>query len=190
MTNQDESNVSSSNELGIKRLIQEAVSDLLVEREKKSEPAHKAELEFEKKKRESLERKLNELIDENSRNKAIAEAMERETAVKSELQRLGVQKLDLAFKVVKDDIYRSPEGQIQAKSREGAVGLGDYLKKFLDENPELLPARNLSGSGAVGGSKQPAASSIDLDSIRPGMSQEEMARVRREIARVAGILND
>ena len=193
MTNQAETNVNDSPDLNVKKLVAEAVGDLLSERDAKAEPAHRAELEVERKKRESLERKLNELIEENNRNRALAEAMERETKVKTELQRLGVQKVDLAFKAIKDDVVRTQEGQIQAKGKDGVVGLGDYLKTFLEENPELLPARNLGGSGTAPGSKQSgsnSSSSIDLDSIRPGMSQEEMARVRREIARLAGHINE
>ena len=53
------------------------------------------------------------------------------------------------------------------------------------ENPELLPARLAGGSGASGAQKVPPGGGVDLDKIRPGMSPEEMERVRQEIARVA-----
>jgi hypothetical protein len=36
------------------------------------------------------------------------------------------------------------------------------------------------------GSKAPAASAgVDIDKIRPGMSEDELAKVRQEISRVA-----
>ncbi|MCX6622017.1 MAG: hypothetical protein NTY38_13300, partial [Acidobacteria bacterium] len=53
-------------------------------------------------------------------------------------------------------------------------------------NPELLPARIAGGSGAQAASRSAGAqSAVDLDKIRPGMSSDEMERVRQEIARVA-----
>ena len=63
----------------------------------------------------------------------------------------------------------------------------EFLKKFVGENPELLPARVAGGSGASGGARGSGGSTgaVDIDKIRPGMSAEEMDRVRQEIARVA-----
>ncbi len=69
---------------------------------------------------------------------------------------------------------------------QGGEELRDYLTTFVNENPELLPARLTGGSGASSSSRVPGGSEgIDLASIRPGMSAEEMDRVRREVARVA-----
>jgi hypothetical protein len=48
-----------------------------------------------------------------------------------------------------------------------------------------MPARIAGGSGASAGQKSGAGGGFDLDKIRPGMSAEEMERVRQEIARVA-----
>jgi hypothetical protein len=86
-----------------------------------------------------------------------------------------VAKLDLAYKAVKDDVPRD-NGEMKA-----------YLEKFVGENPELLPARVAGGSGASAGSRGSGAGAVavDIDRIRPGMSAEEMDRVRQEIARVA-----
>jgi hypothetical protein len=158
---------------------------------KKTEPAYKAELEEERRKRESMEKRLNELVEENRRSKARAETMERETLIRGELQRLGVAKVDLAFKAVKDDIHREADGTLLARGTEGTVPVQEFLRKFVDDNPELLPARNLGGSGtSSSGRNSQSSPGIDLDSIRPGMSKEELARVRREIARVAGLMVD
>ena len=49
-------------------------------------------------------------------------------------------------------------------------------------------ARISGGSGVTSGQKAPPppnAPSVDLDRIKPGMSREEMERVRQEIIRVA-----
>jgi len=50
-----------------------------------------------------------------------------------------------------------------------------------------LPARISGGSGVTPGHKAPAdrPASFDIDRIRPGMSREEMDRVRQEIVRLA-----
>ena len=137
------------------------------------EEFRKTELEDERKKREGLEQRVSELAAENARSRAAAEEAERGLAVRTELQRLGVAKVDLAYRAVRDDV-RSLE----------AAEIREYLAKFVGENPELLPARITGGSGASPGHRSGSAA-VDLDKIRPGMSGEEFERVRQEIARVA-----
>jgi hypothetical protein len=130
------------------------------------------------KRTESLEKRVNELIAEN-------QEAQRSSAIRTELQRLGVAKIELAYKAVKDDVYRSEDGRLLA---QGGEELRDYLTSFVNENPELLPARLTGGSGASASQRSSAGGAgegIDLASIRPGMSAEEMDRVRREVARVA-----
>ncbi len=63
----------------------------------------------------------------------------------------------------------------------------EYLNSFVNENPEFLPARIAGGSGIAASFKAPASGgeAVTLDRIRPGMSAEEMQRVREEIVRVA-----
>ena len=82
----------------------------------KTEPAYKVELVEERKRREQLERRLNELVDENRRSREMAEEMERASSIRAELQRLGVTKVDLAFKAVKEDIQRNSDGRLIAKT--------------------------------------------------------------------------
>ena len=59
-------------------------------------------MQEERKRREQLERRLNELVEENKRSRQMAEEAERSAAIRAELQRLGVAKVDLAFKAVQD----------------------------------------------------------------------------------------
>jgi hypothetical protein len=149
---------------------------------------YKAELAEERKRRENLEHRMNELIDENNRSRARAEEVERGSAIRTELQKLGVAKVDLAFRVVKDDVVRSEDGRLVARTERGDVGLRDYLTQFVNENPELLPARMSGGSGATAFTRNPPAapaSVLDVDAIRPGMSAEELDKIRQEISRVA-----
>jgi hypothetical protein len=97
-----------------------------------------------------------------------------------------VAKVDLAFRAIKDDIARGEDGRLVARTATGEMALGEYLKRFVDDNPELLPARMSGGSGASPTGRTVAGSSrVDLDRIKPGMSAEELERVRQEIARVA-----
>ena len=130
---------------------------------------------------------MNELVQENLRSRKMAEEAERNSTIRAELQRLGVAKVDLAFKAVKDDVQRTEDGRLVGTSENGALSLRDYLTHFVNENPEFLPARNLGGSGATSGPRgtSAASSSVDLDKIKPGMSPEELERVRQEIARIA-----
>jgi hypothetical protein len=137
----------------------------------------------ERKLRESLEQRVNELAAENERSRRKAEEAEKNAAIRAELQRQGVVKLDLAYRAIKDDIQRGEDGRLLGP---GGAELPEYVGRFVQENPELLPARVSGGSGASRGQRSFAGEArVELESIRPGMSAEELERVREEIARVA-----
>lgn len=176
----------TNNNDDIRGIVRETIEEFVRKEQSKTEPAYKAELIEERKRREQLERRLDELVEENKRSRQIAEEADRSATIRSELQRMGVAKVDVAFKVVKDDVYRSDDGRLLAKGDQGDVSLKDYLSRFLNENPEFLPARIAGGSGAVSGPKPAAVSggATDLDKIKPGMSAEESERIRQEIVRI------
>ena len=143
----------------------------------------KTEIEEERRKRESLEQRVHELIAENQKAQAKAEEADRNAAVRAELQKHGVAKLDLAYRAIKDEIHRTEDGRFAGA---GGAELREHVERFVNENPELLPARLTGGSGAQAGQRTtPADMRVDIDKIRPGMSPEELDRVRKEIARVA-----
>lgn len=144
-----------------------------------------AELTEERQQRLTLEQKLNELIEETKQVKARAEESERNSAIRGALEQLGITKVDLAFRAIRDDIHRTDDGRLLAKGPSGDVEMTVYLKKFVEENPELLPARASGGSGTTVGSRTPETYRVDLDKIRPGMSAEELQRARSEIVRIA-----
>ena len=109
------------------------------------------ELAEERKRRESLELRVNELVTENQKARTQAEAADRSSDMaKAELQKLGVAKLDLAYKAVKDDVYRSEDGRLMG---QGGTDIREYLTTFVNENPELLPVRMSGGSGASSGQR-------------------------------------
>ena len=120
---------------------------------------------------------LDELAEERRRRESLekrVEEAERGSAIRAELQRLGVAKIELAYKAVRDEVPRD-SGEMK-----------NFLEQFVGENPELLPARLAGGSGASGGPRgNQASGAVDIERIRPGMSAEELDRVRQEIARVA-----
>ena len=81
------------------------------------------------------------------------------------------------------------DGRLVGRQDGEDVTIQNYLKQFVEENPELLPARITSGIGTAtirgGASGTSTPSNLDLDRIRPGMNPDELERVRQEIARVA-----
>lgn len=171
-------------------VIREAIEEFMKVQREATEPAYKAELLEERKRREALERRLNELVEENRKEKQLREAAERSATIRSELQRLGVSKVDLAYRAVKDDVYRAEDGRLVARTDQGEIGLREYLARFVHENPEFLPARVGGGSGTVE-APRPVVSgggTIELEKIRPGMSPEEAERAREEIVRIASQL--
>jgi hypothetical protein len=181
---QDGADVSAKG-FDVRGVIREAIAEFIRFEQTKSEPAHKAELMEERKKRESLERTVHDLIEENRKSRAVAEELDRGATIRTELQRLGVAKIDLAYKAVKDEIRRTEDGRLVAETTDGEVGAKEYLSRFVGENPELLPARVAGGSGATPVQRSPVGGTVDLNTIKPGMSSEDLARVREEIARVA-----
>lgn len=174
-------------EAEIQAIVRNALQEFVSQEQSKSEPAYKAELQEERKRREQLERRLNELVTENQRSQKMAEEANRSSAVRAELQRLGVAKIDLAFKAVQDGIVRAADGRLVGQTESGEVPVRDYLSAFVSENPEFLPARIAGGTGMTATLKASSGTgdSVDIERIRPGMSSEEMQRVREEIVRVA-----
>ena len=171
---------------GLRAVIRSVIDEFMQAEQVKTEPAYKTELIEERKRREQLEQRVNELIGENKRNKHLAEEADKQSVVRAELQRLGVAKLDLAFRAIRDDVRRKEDGRMVAKSDHGELPLREYLEQFVNDNPELLPARIAGGSGMEPVDRNgPAQRGIDLDKIRPGMDPEELDRVRKEISRIA-----
>jgi hypothetical protein len=168
----------------IQNLVQNAIQEFLRQQQASTEPAHRAELEDERRQRQEMERRLNELVEENKRSRKAAEEAERGAAIRTELQRLGVAKLDLAYKVVQDSIVRAADGRLIAKSDQGEMGMKEYLTTFVGENPEFLPAR-ISGGAGLGPTHRPtnAREGFDIEKIGPGMSAEDKERARQEILR-------
>ena len=171
----------------LRHMIRDVIQEFVKIQKSREEPAYKAELLEERKRREQLESRVNELIEENKRSRQRAEEIERSAAIRNELQRLGVTKIDLAFRAVKDDIVRAEDGSLIARTPHGETTMQEYLSAFVSENPELLPARVVGGSGAMSQARvQPVLpSNLDLDRIKPGMDPEEMQRMRQEIAKIA-----
>ena len=171
----------------IQGVVQQALQEFIRQQQAQSEPAYKTELLEERKRREQLERRLNEVIEENKRSRQAAAEAERGSAIRAELQRLGVAKVDLAFKAVQDAITRTEDGRLVAKLDGSETGIKEYLSGFVADNPEFLPARISGGSGITSSQKGVPVSTepIDLDKVRPGMSREDMERVRQEIVRLA-----
>ena len=170
----------------LRSIVRGVIEEFVQAERSKAEPAYKAELIDERKRREDLERRVNELVQENHASRQMAEEAERSASVRAELQRLGVAKVDLAYRAVKDDISRGDDGLLIAKTGLGELPARDYLVQFVQDNPELLPARIPGGSGMGAEPKLVGqAGGPDFERIRPGMSPEELERVREEVSRVA-----
>jgi len=187
MENMDEQSLAQAPqpEQDVRGVIRSVIEEFLTSERRKAEPAYKAELLEERRRREQLEHQVNDLVEENRKTKKQAEESDRSSQIRTELQKLGVAKVDLAHKAVKDDIQRTPDGMLVARTVEGELPLKEYLTKFVQENPEFLPARIAGGSGMTTAPRSSVTTGVELDAIRPGMSPEEMQRVREQIAQVA-----
>lgn len=174
-------------DIDVRQIITQAIDDYIRTQNKQSEPGYKTELLEERRRREQLEARLNSLVEENKQARAVAEEADRHSQIRQSLQKLGVHKLDLAFRAVKDDIVRSADGMLTTKSGDQR-GLDDFLAGFVQENPELLPPRISGGAGTPSRNQEALSLSgggIEMDRIKPGMNPEDLERVRQEIARLA-----
>lgn len=171
--------------IDVQAIVQQAVQEYMRQDTTRREPAYKAELQEEKKRREQLERRVNELVEENRRSRQMAEEAERSSNIRAELQKLGVSKVDLAYRTVQSDIFRDEDGRLMANTEQGQTSATEYLRHFVAENPEFLPARIVGGSGATNTHRSPVHSGVDLEKIGPGMSKEDLERARQEILQVA-----
>ena len=168
-------------------LVRKVIGEYVRRASEQEEPALKTKLAEERKRREKLEGALNELKEENRQTRQRAEQTERYSRVRDSLRDMGVQKTDLAFRLVRDDIFRGEDGELYAESGGGRVPYQEHLASFVAENPEFLPPRISGGSGAAGASGGDLTSAgFDLDRIRPGMKREELAQAWKEVARLAG----
>jgi len=125
------------------------------------------------------------MAEDNRKAHAAAEEAERHAQIRSELQRAGIAKLDLAFRAMKDEIVRGEDGRLQSRD---AKSLPEYISSFVQENPELMPARIAGGSGGqkpLRTSYHDENHSLVLDQIRPGMNKEDLDRARQHIAKLA-----
>src|SRR5271157_6003101 len=84
----------------LRSTIRSVIDEFMHAEQVRTEPVYKTELIEERKRREQLEHRVNELATENQRSRQVAEEAEKQTAVRAELQKLGVAKVDLAFRVV------------------------------------------------------------------------------------------
>ncbi len=180
-----EMNTPEQPPVDVRSVIREAITEFVSAERAKAEPAYKAELVEERRRREELERRLNDVVEENRRSRQLAEELDRQSKIRNELQRLGVAKVDLAFKAVKDDIQRTTDGRLVARAGQDELDAREYLSQFVSENPEFLPARITGGSGVAATQRATGVGGADLDKLRPGMNAEELDRIRQEIARVA-----
>jgi len=174
--------------INVQTIVQQAIDEYMRKDSARREPAYKTELQEERRRREQLEKRMNELVEENKRSRQIAEEAQRNAAIRGELQKLGVMKVDLAFKAVQDGVVRTEDGRLVVRNDGGEQPVSEYLASFVQENPEFLPARIAGGTGMTATQKatpQAGYGAIDLDKISPSMSKEELERVRQEILRVA-----
>ena len=107
----------------VRNIVRQAIEEFVRSEQRQAEPVYKAELQEERKRRESLEARVNQLVEENKRARAAADEADRHTQIRAELQRSGISKIDLAFKAIRDEI---PDLVHRAHSA-GAEKLEDFI---------------------------------------------------------------
>ena len=186
LKNTQASQLTAEEGADLEDMVRRAIGEYKRQSAEREEPVLKNKLGEERRRREGLERKLNEAQEENRRASRRSDQVNRHSQIRSVLQELGVRKVDLAFKLVKDDVFRAEDGELYANVEGKQVPYDDYLTSFVSENPEFLPPRIAGGAGAAAGTEDRLGPGFDLNRIRPGMSREDAAEAWREVARLTG----
>jgi hypothetical protein len=161
-SNRDKAEVAASTAADVTSIVRQAIEEFTQRDQAKNEPAYKAELQEERRRREQLERRLNELVEENRRSKQIAEDAQTGSAIRAELQRLGVAKVDLAFRAIREDIVRA--GRARRERRDGGEGLSHQLR----QRESGIPAG--ADLGRVGGDVGPEGAATGAHASRGSRS--------------------
>src|SRR6201986_4200457 len=136
-----------SEPVNVQAVVQQAIDEYMRQDVARREPAYKTELQEERRRREQLAKRVNELMEENKRSRAVADEAQRSANIRTELQKLGVTKVDLAYKAVQDGIVRTDDGPLIARGDSGDQPITEYLMRFIQQNPEILPVRIAGGQG-------------------------------------------
>src|ERR1035441_3725184 len=111
-----------SEPVNVQTIVQQAVDEYMRQDVARREPAYKTELHEERRRRQQLEKRGNELVEAHKRSGAVADGAQRSTSIRTELQKLGVTKVDLAYKAVQDGIVRTDDGRLIARGGRGGRG--------------------------------------------------------------------
>ena len=108
---------------------------------------------------------------------------ERDILIKEHVRSLGVHNVELALRATRDDIVAKGNGEWVAYLKGEEVPALQFLKQFVGENPELIPARGVRGVGLPARTEE-WDEECDLDQIRPGMDSESLRRAREAVVRI------
>ena len=133
--------LTSTSDSEMEGIVKKAIGEFRRHTSEEEDAVLKGKLREERRRREELERRLNEMRQESRRTRQQAEETERHLQIQDALREFGVQKTNLAFRLVKDEIFRTEEGDLYADSEGERMPYREYLKRFVSENPEFLPPR-------------------------------------------------
>jgi len=148
---------------------------------------YRMELEDERRRRQELEQRVQELAAENQRTRREVSETDRIGRIREALQERGVKKTDLAVRIVREDVSRAEDGELFGQLHGERLPLDEYLSRFLGENPELLPPRIAGGSGITPREgMELSRAGFALEDIRPGMKPDQTKQAWKEVARLMG----
>jgi hypothetical protein len=132
---------------------------------------------------QAMREELNSTRRELERVRIEKVAQGREMFLREQIRSLGVRNIELAFRAVREEIEMDGDGEWIAMVKGAKVPAVQFLKSFINQNPELIPARMISGAGAPSRSDE-FRDECDLDQIRPGMDPASMRRAREAVVRI------
>lgn len=163
----------------IEEEIRRLIPSLLAEPAEGREPVSDRESDQVRSIREELHSTRLEL----QRVRAEKLSQDREMFLKEQLRSLGVRNVELAMRAVRNDFEMREDGEWVAAVNGERVVAHQYLRSFLSQNPELVPARAISGTG-IPARQSELEEMCDLDQIRPGMDPGAMRRAREAVVRI------
>lgn len=152
--------------------------------------ALEAAVATERAERQKLEKQMQELTAEREREKQQAIEAQRNSEIKSILASAGVRNINVASAALREMVVHSQinPGTFVVKGSQGEeIALSQFVTGWLQQNPELLPPKAGSGSGAASGNGAGSGGSkVTLEDIKPGAKPETLDAAARQLAQVLG----
>lgn len=149
-----------------------------------ADPAVAAQVRALERRNAELDAQFKTMKAESDATKVAAERKEQDATVRTKLNKFRFadeQAAEDAFEIFGSKVKRNEDGNFVGSD---GTPLDQFLEEGLAKKPYLLAPREVAGAGARSGRAAQGAAPLALESIKPGMSQADMAAAAAQISAI------